>query len=95
MKSNKLLLLVLYWFMLTKSSLSNATCDLVSPGSNLENNFLVTQGERAAQCKEPISVCWAIHSLALHEPWIIHRINLSNLCASRCVSWVEQIKYFV
>lgn len=78
-----------------KCSLSNTTCDLVSPGGNLENNLQVTQGDRATLCKEPIYMCWVIRSLALHKPWIIDRINLSKLYVSRCVFWVEEINYFV
>lgn len=68
-----------------KCSLSNTTCDLVSPGGNLENNLQVTQGDRATLCKEPIYMCWVIHSLALHKPWIIDK--LSCMYPDACFGW--------
>lgn len=83
-------------FYSNKYSSGNTTCALVSPGNNLDNNFLTTQGMGVTLCKEPIYMCWLIPDLAVHEPWTVKRINLSN-CVHPAVcfgcNWSKNLWY--
>lgn len=85
-KCKEVLSLVLFYS--NKCSPGNTTCALVSPGNNLDSNFLTTQGMGVTLCKEPIYMCWLIRDLAMHEPWPAKRVSLFNLCASSCVFWM-------
>lgn len=47
-------------FYSNKCSPGNTNCDVVSPGNNLDNDFLTAEATGVTLCKEPIYVCWLI-----------------------------------